>query len=109
MLDGRLSGSAAVLRYEGAARKRVSVRWARATLVGVGLAAIVAVGAPTASAQPGETLNVCRALKVRGITPEVVQDIKQRMTNMGYSTQDTAASIDAMCPELWPQIIAAGW
>lgn len=77
----------------------------RTVFAAVAAVIAAAVAAPTASAQA----NVCRALKVRGVTPDVVQDIKQRMGNMGLSTQDAAASIDAMCPELWPQIIAAGW
>jgi len=110
ILDGRLSGSAAGVSHNDAARKRVSVRWALGEISrrwirfdrhGGGSHCL----SPTRRDRQG----VPGINKVRGITLEVVQDIKQRMTNMGYSTQDTAAGIDDMSPELWPQIIAAGW
>ena len=70
------------------------------------------VFAAPASAQP-DPLLVCKALRTRGVTAEVVQDINNRLqTNFGMSQLDASnligSSINGTCPELLPEVRQAG-
>ncbi|QFS94183.1 hypothetical protein FIV07_25805 [Mycobacterium sp. THAF192] len=89
--------------------QRSRMRWAGGTDLAVAVAAAVAGRMPAAAAQPLKAVSVCRGLWTRGVTPDVIQDIEQKMAINGIGTQAAVENIAAMCPDLWPQIIAAGW